>query len=172
MEIYSSAQNRQKAQKPREIYYSRTKLIVGAVIWTLASTFFGALTLRLLGQTGAMALCGFLTACMVWMLVGCIRGLTSLDKPALIIGREGIRFADGLLIAWEDMQENMYYSQSYMGIPTLKLIQIKTTLKKPKVKKMRAAALDIDSDEYLELCDAYSQSAAMRAAPAPAPARR
>ena len=172
MEIYSSAQNKQKAQKPREIYYSRTKLIVGAVIWTLASAFFGALTLRLLGDTGVMALCAALTACMLWMLYGCVRGLTSLDKPALIIGREGIRFADGLLLAWEDIVENTYYSQSYMGIPTLKLIQIKTTLKKPKVKKMRVAALDIDSDEYLELCEAYSQSAAMNLTPAPVPARR
>ncbi|GHH03796.1 hypothetical protein [Comamonas sp. JC664] len=172
MEIYSSSQTKQKAQKPREIYYSRTKLIVGAVIWTLASAFFGALTARLAGETGILVVCGLMTLCMLWMLYGCIRGLLNVDKPALIIGREGIRFADGLLIAWEDIEENTYYSQSYMGIPTLKLIQIKTTLKKPKVKKMRVAALDIDSDEYLELCDAYSQSAALREAPAPVPTRR
>ncbi|ATB50336.1 hypothetical protein [Corallococcus macrosporus] len=158
MEIYSSSQNKQRTQKPREVYYSRTKLILGTLIWTVASGLFGILTSRLTNSPGVMLVCGAITLCMVWMLYGCIRGLGRLDKPALIIGRDGLRFDDGLLIEWADMTENTYYSQSYMGIPTLKLIQVKTTLDKPKVKKLRAAALDIDSDEYLELCDAYSQS--------------
>ncbi|MCY1075823.1 hypothetical protein [Archangium lansingense] len=166
MEIYSSSQNKQKTQKPREVYYSRTKLIVGALIWTLATAFFGALTFRMMGNTSGMAVGAVITCAALWMLYGCLRPLGKLDKPALTIGRDGISFEDGLLIGWGDMTENTYLSQSYMGIPTLKLIQIKTTLKKPKVKKMRVAALDIDSDEYLALCDTYSQSAVM------APARR
>ncbi|QSQ26718.1 hypothetical protein JY651_18085 [Pyxidicoccus parkwayensis] len=161
MAIYSSPQNRQKTQKPREVYYSRTKLIIGTVIWTVASALCGVLTFRLMNSPGAMALCGAVNLCMLWMLYGCIRALGQLDKPALVISREGILFADGLLIEWADMTENTYFSQSYMGIPTLKMIQIKTTLEKPKVKKMRVAALDIDSDEYLELCDVYNQGAAL-----------
>jgi|GEM_PF-514531 len=168
MEIYSSSQNKQRTQKPREVYYSRTKLIIGTIIWVVASSLCGVLTFRLTNSPGAMLLCGAVNLCMVWMLYGCIRALGKLDKPALIIGQDGIRFEDGMLIEWADMTENTYYSQSYMGIPTLKLIQIKTTLDKPKVKKMRVAALDIDGDEYLELCDAYSQ----RASAASAPARR
>lgn len=161
MEIYSSSQNKQKTQKPREVYYSRTKLIIGAVIWTVASALCGVLTFRLADSPGVMALCGAINLCMLWMLYNCIRPMGNLDKPALIIGREGIRFEDGLLIEWADMTENTYYSQSYMGIPTVKLIQIKTTLDKPKLKKMRVSALDIDSDEYLELCDIYSHRAVL-----------
>ncbi|MFP2964365.1 hypothetical protein ACLEPN_43360 [Myxococcus sp. 1LA] len=172
MEIYSSSQNKQRTQKPREVYYSRTKLIIGTIIWTVASAGCGVLTFRLANSPGAMLLCGAVNLCMVWMLYGCIRGLGRLDKPALVIGRDGLRFEDGQLIEWADITENVYYSQSYMGIPTLKLIQVKTTLDKPKMKKMRAAALDIDSDEYLELCDAYSQSPRADMVPARAPARR
>jgi hypothetical protein len=37
------------------------------------------------------------------------------------------------------------------------MVQIKTTLAKPRVKKLRVSALAIDSDEYLALCDSYSQ---------------
>jgi hypothetical protein len=51
----------------------------------------------------------------------------------------------------------MLVDQSYMGIPILKRVQIKTTLAKPKVKKQRVSALAMDSDEYLALCDNYSQ---------------
>lgn len=159
MAIYSSAQNKQKALKPREVYYSRTKLLVGAFLWVLAIAFFGALTYQSRGQNGAMAFGAVVTLGAAWMFYNCVRPLGSLDTPALIIGRDGIRFEDGVLIGWDDMKENTYIDQSYMGIPVLKLIQIKTTLKKPKLKKMRVAALDIDSDEYLELCDTYSQSA-------------
>lgn len=39
----------------------------------------------------------------------------------------------------------------------LKLVQVKTTLAKPKVKKQRVAALAMNGDEYLALCDSYSQ---------------
>ncbi len=100
MEIYRSPQSRKRAEKPRAIYYSRTRLIAGVVIWVLATVLFGA---------------------------------------------------------WEDMEENVYLDQSYMGLPVLKMAQIKTTLAKPRVKKLRVSALAMDSDEYMALCDSYSQ---------------
>ncbi|PTL83404.1 hypothetical protein [Vitiosangium sp. GDMCC 1.1324] len=159
MQIYSSAQTKKKTEQPHAIYYSRTKLISGAVIWTLGMAFFGLLTYRLRAETGAMLLTGLVTFGAIRMFFNCVRPLGSLDKPALIIGKDGIRFEDGLLIGWDDMQENVYLNQTYMGIPILKMVQIKTTLDKPKVKKMRVAALALDSDEYLALCDSYSQGA-------------
>jgi len=157
MEIYSSSQTKKKTEQPREIYYSRIKLISGAVIWALAMAFFGLLTYRSMGETGAMGFFGVITLGAAWMFFNCVKPLGSLDKPALIIGKDGIRFDDGLLIGWNDMRENTYINQMYMGIPILKLVQIKTTLAKPKVKKMRVAALALNSDEYLALCDSYSQ---------------
>lgn len=159
MQIYSSTQTKKKTEQPREIYYSRTKLIVGAVIWTLGTAFFGLLTYRMKAEPGMMVLIGLITLAAAWMLFNCVKPLGSLDKPALIIGKDGIRFDDGLLIGWGDMEENTYISQTYMGIPILKMVQIKTTLDRPKVKKMRVAALAINSDEYLALCDSYSQGA-------------
>ncbi|WP_163992496.1 hypothetical protein [Pyxidicoccus caerfyrddinensis] len=157
MEIYSSAQAKKKTQQPRAIYYSRTRLLAGAVIWALSIAGFGVLTYQSRSETGAMGFFGVITLLAVWMFFNCVKPLGSLDTPALIIGKDGIRFEDGMLIGWDDMKENTYISQSYMGIPILKLVQIKTTLDKPKVKKLRVAALDLDSDEYLALCDSYSQ---------------
>lgn len=159
MEIYSSARTKAKSDQPVSFYYSRTKLIVGAVIWTLSTAFFGALTYRSIGQTGAMAFCGFITATSIWMFFNCIKPLGSLDTPVLTIGRDGILFPDGVLIAWDDMKENTYVDQSYMGIPIAKAVVVKTTLKKPKVKQLRVAALQMSSDEYLAECDRYSQAA-------------
>ncbi|MCY1033356.1 hypothetical protein OV207_18020 [Corallococcus sp. BB11-1] len=157
MEIYRNPQSKKQAEQPHAVYYSRLKLIAGALLWSLALAFFGALTYRSLGETGAMAFFAVITAGAGWMLITCVRCLTRLDTPALFIGRDGIRFADGVLIAWDEMKENVYVDQSYMGIPILKLVQVKTTLAKPKVKKQRVAALAMDSDEYLALCDNYSQ---------------
>ncbi|RKH61962.1 hypothetical protein [Corallococcus llansteffanensis] len=159
MEIYRSPQAKKQAQQPHAIYYSRFKLIAGALLWALALAFFGLLTWRALGQTGAMVFFAVVTLGAAVMLVKCLMPLGRLDKPALLIGRDGVRFADGVLIAWDEMQENVYFNQSYMGIPILKLVQIKTTLDKPRVKKQRVAALDMDSDKYLALCDTYSQGA-------------
>lgn len=159
MEIYSSAQRKQKAVQPRAIYYSRTKLILGTIIWSVALACFGLFTYRFRSEPLALALGALVTFGAARMLFYCIKPLGSLDTPALLIGRDGIRFDDGLLIGWNDIRENTYLSQSYMGIPTLKLIEIKTTLPRPKVKRLRVAALQLDSDEYLELCDSYSQGA-------------
>ncbi|RYZ40003.1 MAG: hypothetical protein EOO71_17865 [Myxococcaceae bacterium] len=157
MEIYRNPQTKKKAEQPHAVYNSRLKLIAGAVLWALALAFFGALTYRSLGETGAMAFFGVVVLGAGWMFFNCVKGLGSLDKPALLIGRDGIRFADGVLIGWDEMQENLYVDQSYMGIPILKMVQVKTTLAKPRVKKQRVSALAIDSDEYLALCDNYSQ---------------
>ncbi|WP_223643482.1 hypothetical protein [Corallococcus sp. EGB] len=157
MEIYRSPQSKKQAEKPRAIYYSRGKLIAGVVIWILATGLFGVLTVRSLPVSNIWIAVALITLASAWMLFNCIRGLGKLDTPVLLIGRDGIRFPDGVLIGWGDMEENVYYSQSYMGLPILKMVQIKTTLEKPRVKKMRVSALAMDSDEYLSICDSYSQ---------------
>ncbi|GMU03837.1 hypothetical protein [Corallococcus caeni] len=157
MEIYRSPQSRKQAEQPRGIYYSRLKLISGVVIWTLATVFFGVLTWQSLPKSNVWIFVAFITLASAWMFFNCVTALGKLDKPVLLIGRDGIRFPDGVLIAWEDMQENLYVDQSYMGLPVLKMVQIKTTLAKPRVKKMRVSALAMDSDEYMALCDSYSQ---------------
>ncbi|RKH38263.1 hypothetical protein D7X55_34160 [Corallococcus sp. AB049A] len=164
MEIYRSPQSRKQAEKPRAIYYSRGKLIAGVVIWVLATLGFGALTVHALPVSNLWVAIALITLCAAWMLFNCIRGLGRLDRPVLLIGRDGIRFPDGVLIGWGDMKENVYYAQSYMGIPILKMVRIKTTLAKPRVKKLRVAALAMDSDEYMALCDSYSQGGGVPAA--------
>ncbi|RKH67349.1 hypothetical protein [Corallococcus aberystwythensis] len=157
MEIYRSPQSKKQAEQPRAIYYSRARLIAGVVIWTLATVFFGVLTWKSLSKSNVWIFVALITLASAWMFFNCVRGLGKLDTPVLLIGRDGIRFPDGVLIAWEDMQENLYLDQSYMGLPVMKMVQIKTTLAKPRVKKMRVSALAMDSDEYLALCDSYSQ---------------
>ncbi|NRD44720.1 hypothetical protein D7Y27_03645 [Corallococcus sp. AB004] len=157
MEIYRSPQSKKQAEKPRAIYYSRGKLIAGVVIWIVATGLFGVLTVRALPVSNIWIAVALITLASAWMLFNCIRGLGKLDSPVLLIGRDGIRFPDGVLIAWGDMEENVYLDQSYMGLPVMKMVQIKTTLAKPRVKKMRVSALAMDSDEYMALCDSYSQ---------------
>ncbi|NOK34776.1 hypothetical protein HMI49_16375 [Corallococcus exercitus] len=157
MEIYRSPQSRKQAEQPRAIYYSRARLIAGVVIWTLGTVFFGALTWKSLPQGNIWIFVALITLASAWMFFNCVTALGKLDKPVLLIGRDGIRFPDGVLIAWGDMEENLYVDQSYMGLPVIKMVQIKTTLAKPRVKKMRVSALAMNSDEYMALCDSYSQ---------------
>lgn len=157
MEVYRSPKAKKQVEQPKAIYYSRTRLIIGAVLWSLAVAFFGALAWRSRTETGALAFAGVVTLGAAWMFFSCVRPLGSLDTPVLLIGRDGIRFPDGVLIAWADMEENVYFHHSYMGLPIMKLVQIKTTLKKPRLKKLRVSALAMSSDEYMALCDSYSQ---------------
>ncbi|CAM4527025.1 hypothetical protein HRD49_37580 [Corallococcus exiguus] len=164
MEIYRSPQSKKQAEKPRAIYYSRGKLIAGVVIWIVATGLFGVLTVRALPVSNIWIAVALITLASAWMLFNCVRGLGKLDSPVLLIGRDGIRFPDGVLIAWGDMEENVYLDQSYMGLPVMKMVQIKTTLAKPRVKKLRVSALAMDSDEYMALCDSYSQGGGAPAA--------
>jgi hypothetical protein len=160
MEIYSSAKSKATSDKPHEFYYSRTRLIAGAIIWSMGSAFFLVLTAMAIPKTGAGYLVGLIALASVWMLINCIRGLGKLHTPALVIGRDGVLFPDGQLIDWDDMEENTYLNQTYMGlIPIGRYVVIKTRLKKPKTKKLRVFALDMTSDEYLALCDRYSGGA-------------
>jgi len=156
MEIHSSAQSRAKAEKPRQIFYSRTRLIIGGVIWSAATALFGGLTYKGLPDTTVLLIGGIFTLLAAWMLFNCIRGLGRVDKPVLVISRQGIQFDDGVLIHWEHVRENTYLDQSYMGIPVFRAIEVKTTLPKPKRKHVRVSALEIGGDEYLELCSRYS----------------
>lgn len=157
MEIYRSPKSKAKAEKPHEFYYSKGKLIAGTVIWSVASIGAIALSVVAISKSNAGWLMAGIAAAMVWMLIGCIRGLGNLNTPVLVIGADGILFPDGQLITWDVIEENTYLSQSYMGIPTGRFINIKTRLKKPKRKGLRVFALDMTSDEYLELCDRYLQ---------------
>ncbi|MBZ4402389.1 hypothetical protein VZQ01_02035 [Myxococcus faecalis] len=160
MELYRSAQSKAKSNQPQHFYYSRTKLIIGTVIWVVATAFFGYLAFAARDKGAAvLAIAGLiLFGCLV-MLVNCIKPMVlgKMDQPGLTIGHDGIHFADGVHIAWEHIEENTYLDQSYMGIPIGKFVVIKTTLKKPKGKQYRVAALDMSSDEYLATCDRYSQ---------------
>ncbi|AGC44607.1 hypothetical protein MYSTI_03295 [Myxococcus stipitatus DSM 14675] len=157
MEIYRSQKSKAKAEKPHEFYYSKNKLIAGTVLWSVVSMGAIALSVVAISKSNAGWLAAAIAATMVWMLIGCIRGLTNLNTPVLVIGADGILFPDGVLIAWEDIEENTYLSQSYMGIPTGRFISVTTRLKKPKRKALRVFALDMTSDEYLEICDRYIQ---------------
>ncbi|MBJ6761570.1 hypothetical protein JGU66_12405 [Myxococcaceae bacterium JPH2] len=160
MQIYSSARTKSKAQQPHELYYSRTRLIAGAVAFTGGTLLFGTLTWRLMGEPLFMVLIGLITLATAWMVFNCIRALGRLDKPALVISQEGILFEDGMVIAWDDMEENTFINQTYMGLPLMRMVQIKTRLERPRLKKQRVTALGISSDEYLALCDRYSQDGA------------
>ncbi|MFY1826094.1 hypothetical protein ACN47A_09285 [Myxococcus fulvus] len=158
MELYRSAQSKAKSNQPQHFYYSRTKLIAGTILWVVATAGFGYLTFAARNSgLVVLAIVGFVLFGCLGMLVNCIKPLGKLDQPGLTIGHDGIHFADGVHIAWEHIEENTYLDQSYMGIPIGKFVVVKTTLKKPKSKQYRVAALDMSSDEYLATCDRYSQ---------------
>ncbi|EJO29454.1 hypothetical protein G6F57_011616 [Rhizopus arrhizus] len=53
------------------------------------------------------------------------------------------------------VNENTCVNQNYVGIPTAKQIQLKTSLPDRKRVLISAMALEINGDEYLALCDAY-----------------
>ena len=82
--------------------------------------------------------------------------LRNIDKPAFVIGHQGLTLENGMLLPWNNIVENIWVNQDYMGIPIGKQIQIRTDLPKPQARVLRrATALEISGDEYLALCDAY-----------------
>ncbi len=91
-----------------------------------------------------------------WLTFKCLNTLRNIDQPAFVIGHQGLTFENGMLLPWDNIVENTWVNQNYMGIPIGRQIQIKTDLPKPRARVLRrATGLEISGDEYLALCDAY-----------------
>ncbi|MET3498217.1 hypothetical protein [Variovorax boronicumulans] len=156
MEIYSSAAQQEKTRHDRPVFYSRSRLIAGTALWAVVTVVLAVLCIRAQDKNiGILIAAGFavLTA---WLTFKCFNTLRNIDKPALVIGHQGLTLENGMLLPWNNIVENIWVNQDYMGIPIGKQIQIRTDLPKPQARVLRrATALEISGDEYLALCDAY-----------------
>ncbi|CAB3639817.1 MAG: hypothetical protein ACWGIK_19960 [Achromobacter pulmonis] len=155
MEIYSSTSHQAQTLADRPVYYSRNRLITGAVIWTVAALAFGAMAVRARDNLGGMAFFAAIAAIGVWLVIRCLMRAFGPAKPVITFTREGLRLTDGAVIPWHAINENTYVNQTYVGIPTARQIQLKTSLPDRKRVLVQAMALEISGDEYLALCDAY-----------------
>lgn len=155
MEIYSSASHQAQTLADRPVYYSRNRLIVGAVIWTVGAVVFGALAARTRGNLGGMAFFAAIAAIGVWLVIRCLTRAFGTARPVITFTRAGLQVTDGTVIPWDAINENTYVNQTYVGIPTARQIQLKTSLPNRKRVLIQAMALEISADEYLALCDAY-----------------
>lgn len=155
MEIYSSASHQAQTLTDRPVYYSRNRLIAGAVIWTVAAVAFGVLATRARANIGGMAFFAAIAAIGVWLVIRCLLRAFGPAKPVITFTRDGLRLTDGAVIPWQAVNENTYVNQTYVGIPIGRQIQLKTSLPDRKRVLIPAMALEISGDEYLALCDAY-----------------
>lgn len=155
MEIYSSTAQQSQTLADRPVYFSRNRLVAGAIVWSLAALAFGALTLNARGNTGGMAFFGAITAIAIWLVIKCLKRAFGPATPVITFTRGGLKLTDGTVIPWHAINENTYVNQNYVGIPTAKQIQLKTSLPDRKRVLISAMALEINGDEYLALCDAY-----------------
>jgi hypothetical protein len=156
MEIYSSAAQQEKTRQDRPVFYSRTRLVMGTVLWAVVTVVLAVLCIRAQDKNIGILIAACFALLTAWLTVKCISTLRRIAQPALVVGHAGLTFENGMLIAWSNIVENIWVNQSYMGIPIGKQIQIRTDLPKPKARVLRRAmALEITGDEYLALCDAY-----------------
>jgi hypothetical protein len=156
MEIYSSAAQQEKNRQDRPVFYSRTRLVMGTVLWAVVTVVLAALCIRAQDKNIGILIAACFALLTAWLTVKCISTLRRIAQPALVVGHAGLTFENGMLIPWPNIVENIWVNQSYMGIPIGKQIQIRTDLPKPKARVLRRAmALEITGDEYLALCDAY-----------------
>lgn len=155
MEIYSSASHQAQTLADRPVYYSRNRLIAGAVVWTVAAVAFGVLAARARANIGGMAFFAAIAAIGVWLVIRCLLRAFGPAKPVITFTRDGLRVTDGTVIPWQAVNENTYVNQTYVGIPIGRQIQLKTSLPDRKRVLIPAMALEISGDEYLALCDAY-----------------
>ena len=157
MEIYSSASQQEKTRQDRPVFYSRPRLIAGAVLWVVVACVLAVVCIRAQDKNIGILIAGAFGLLAAWLAVKCIRQLGNIEIPAFVVGHQGLTFENDMLIPWQNIVENTWVNQSYMGIPIGKQIQIKTDLPKPKARVLRrATALEISGDEYLALCDAYA----------------
>ncbi|MGJ7575133.1 hypothetical protein ACSFBX_31760 [Variovorax sp. RB2P76] len=156
MEIYSSAAQQEKTRQDRPVFYSRTRLIAGTALWAVVTLVLAVLCIRAQDKNIGIliAACfGLLTA---WLTFKCLNTLRNIARPAFVVGHQGLTFENGMLLPWDNIVENTWVNQNYMGIPIGRQIQIKTDLPKPRARVLRrATGLEISGDEYLALCDAY-----------------
>ncbi|MFM9921984.1 hypothetical protein VLK31_03235 [Variovorax sp. H27-G14] len=156
MEIYSSAAQQDKTRQDRPVFYSRSRLIGGTVLWAVVTVVLAVLCIRAQDKNIGILIAACFALLTAWLTFKCFNTLRNIDKPAFVIGHQGLTLENGMLLPWGNITENTWVNQSYVGIPISKQIQIRTDLPKPKARVLRrATALEISGDEYLALCDAY-----------------
>lgn len=157
MEIYSSAAQQEKTRQDRPVFYSRSRLIAGIVLWAVVTVLLAIVCIRAKDRNAGILIAACFALLTAWLTFKCFNTLRNIAQPAFVIGHQGLTFENGMVIPWHNIVENIWVNQSYMGIPIGKQIQIKTDLPKPQARVLRRAmALEISGDEYLALCDAYS----------------
>ena len=156
MEIYSSAAQQEKTRQDRPVFYSRSRLVSGTVLWAVVTVVLAVLCIRAQDKNVGILIAACFALLTAWLTFKCFNTLRNIGTPAFVVGHQGLTFENGMLLPWSNILENTWVNQSYMGIPISKQIQIRTDLPKPQARVLRRAmALEISGDEYLALCDAY-----------------
>lgn len=160
MELYVSKTSQQNMPVEFNIYYSRSKMLVGIVFWICMMGVFIALAVSMATdpeepKTGGavfmgLICCGSLLFMCAW-LAHFKRG-----KPAVTISREGIRFCNGNSRPGQ-YRRNTWHSQSINFIPAA--AGIKIVLHEGKPIHFATTVIALSSDRYLEMCDLYSSQA-------------
>jgi hypothetical protein len=156
MEIYSSAAHKEKTRHDRPVFYSRSRLIAGTGLWAVVTIVLAVLCIRAQDKNSGILIAAGFALLTAWLTFKCFNTLRNIEKPAFVVGHQGLTLENGTLLPWDNIIENTWVNQNYMGIPIGKQIQIRTDLPKPLARVLRrATALEISGDEYLALCDAY-----------------
>jgi hypothetical protein len=156
MEIYSSAAHKEKTRHDRPVFYSRSRLIAGTGLWAVVTIVLAVLCIRAQDKNSGILIAAGFALLTAWLTFKCFNTLRNIEKPAFVLGHQGLTLENGTLLPWDNIIENTWVNQNYMGIPIGKQIQIRTDLPKPLARVLRrATALEISGDEYLALCDAY-----------------
>ena len=158
MEIYSSSAEQARTTTDTPIYLSRTRLLVGAVIWLLMFGFFSLLAWRVHTEVGKLVFALVLVAFTIWQVLRCVKGVFNPDTPALIFTQAGLQPANGKLIPWSSIVENNYTTNTYFGFPVSKTIKLKVG-QPAKPLLIPASAMQLNGDKYFALCDRYQAAA-------------
>lgn len=129
MELYVSKTSQQNMPVEFNIYYSRSKTLVGIVFWICMMGVFIALAVSMATdpeepKTGGAVFMGLICCGSLLFIVRLARSFLSAAKPAVTISREGIRFCNGKFAAWTNIAENTWHSQSINFIPAAAGIKI------------------------------------------------
>lgn len=162
MELYVSKTSQQNMPVEFNIYYSRSKTLVGIVFWICMMGVFIALAVNMATdpeepKTGGAVFMGLICCGSLLFIVRLARSFLSAAKPAVTISREGIRFCNGKFAAWTNIAENTWHSQSINFIPAA--AGIKIVLHEGKPIHFATTVIALSSDRYLEMCDLYSSQA-------------